>query len=60
MTDKTAEYRVTIEGPEKAREQLLNTLKKLEGEASRSGINVTVERIRHEKTDLEVDFDEVR
>lgn len=55
MTEKTTEYRVTITGPEKAREQLLHELKKLEGEADRSGVEVRVQRIERidEPADIE-------
>jgi len=53
MTEKTVEYRVTITGPEKAREQLLHELSKMEGQAERSGVDVTVERIEKEKPGMD-------
>jgi hypothetical protein len=56
MTEKTVEYRVTITGPEKSREQLLHELSKLEGEAERSGIDVTVERVETEETGFDAEF----
>jgi len=57
MTEKTVEYRVTITGPEKAREQLLHELSKMEGQAERSGVDVTVERVETEETGFEAEFD---
>lgn len=51
MTNDTAEFRVTITGPEKSREQLHHELSKLEGQADRSGVDVSVERI--ETTDID-------
>jgi len=56
MTERTVEYRVTITGPEKSREQLLHELSKLEGEAERSGIEVTVERVETEETGFDAEF----
>lgn len=49
-----AEFRVVIDGPEKAREQLLNALKDLEGEAQRSGVSVSVQRV--ERSEIEAEF----
>jgi len=57
MTDKTREFRVTITGPEKSVEQLYHELAKLEGEASRSGVDVTVERIHTSGSDMDFDLD---
>lgn len=45
MSEGKAEFRVTIEGPEQAREELLKNLKDMESEADRSGVDVSVERI---------------
>ncbi len=57
MTDATAEFRVTITGPEQAREELLHQLSKLEGEAERAGVDVRVERIETTRTSLDAAFD---
>lgn len=55
MNEDKAEFRVTIEGPEKAREQLLKNLKDMESEADRSGVDVSVERVV-ETEDLDGEF----
>lgn len=48
------EFRITVNGPEAASEQLLHELKKLESEGQRQGVTVQVERI--ETTDVEAEF----
>lgn len=55
MSDGTAEFRVTIDGPQQAREELLKNLKDLESEADRSGVDVSVNRIV-ETAEFEAEF----
>ena len=43
MTEK--EFRITVNGPDAASEQLLHELKRLESEADRQGIVLEVERV---------------
>jgi len=51
MDTNETEYRVVIEGPKAAQEQLLHTLRKLESEAERNGVTVSVERIETEEVE---------